>query len=323
MYKPNLDKINKKLKSLGSGKYFKFTEGDNKFRILPPADGKSDFFYEITQHHGFSDGQRKRAYPCLEAMKARSCPACTLYRKAVEEGEKTVSGEIRPSTTYLMNVIPRGEDVVKILAAPPSILKSILTYVTDEEYGPEILDDELGRDFTLTREGTGFQTRYKNLRISPKPKPIGLDGWQDKLFDLTAEVEFKSFDDFVDAIEDGYSDYVEEWGLTFNKNKAEANEEEDEEDESEEDEEKPNKGSGKGKAGKPSGGRKSAKNEPEVDEEDSESDDEESPKPAKKGPKAKELEEEEDDIEEFLSEDEDEEVIEEEDEKPKKKGKRK
>lgn len=313
----DIAKINKKLRTLGSGKYLKLAEGDNKLRILPRTDDSGIFYLELTQHYGFSDGQRKRAYPCLKAMESKPCPVCDFYEAVKEEGGKKnekLANEVRPSTNYLINVVDRATNQIKILSCSGKMLRGFLNYFADPDYGTDILDPETGNDFTISREGTGFTTRYSDPRISPKQRPIGIEGWESKAIDLEKEIEVISYNELLNALHDNYGDYIEELGLKFKKKK-----EEDEDDVDEETETKSSKAkgarAGKGRPNDDEDEREATLGSGEEGDEELLEDDE---APVRKQKRASKVEEDED---EFFDEDDEEEVIEE-DEKPKKRSKK-
>lgn len=235
----DMDKINRRLKSLGSGKYLKLSEGDNKLRILPRTDGSGLFYLELTQHYGFKDDNRGRAYACLDAMKGEECPVCEFWKRLVEEGEDKLAKNLEPRTVFLSNVVDRADGHIKIWSYSSKMLRSLANYLKDEDYGPEVLDEEVGYDFTISREGTGIMTRYRDPRISPKPRPIGVDDWEKKAFNLNREAEIQSYNFLVNALEDNYGDYLEELGLTFKKKKGKKAE--DAEEDVEEEDERPKK----------------------------------------------------------------------------------
>lgn len=315
----DIDKINKKLRTLGSGKFLKLQEGNNKLRILPKLDDSGVFWVDLTQHYGFKDDERGRAYACLKAMKGKDCPICQFVDAILKEGGEDntkLARELRANTTHLMNVVDRSDNTMKIFSCNAKMLRGFLNYVTDEEYGEGVLDPESGYDFTITRTGSGFQTRYSDPRISPKEKPVGVEDWEDKLHDLDAEIEVLSYGELVKSLEDNYGDHIEELGLKFKKGKKDVDEEIEEE---------PAETSSPRKArGRPKGKRTEDDGEDEASEsssEDLDQDDEEDA-PKRKPKKTKVAKKEEDEDDDFFEEDEDEEEIEEEEETPKKRARK-
>lgn len=279
----DIEKINRKLRTLGTGKYLKFQEGNNKIRVLPRLDDSGIFWVDLTQHYGFKDDERGRAYACLRAMKEKPCPICEFV-KAIEEEDaeanKKLINDLRSKTAHLINVVDRSDNSIKILSANQKLLRGLLNYVTDEDYGEEVLDPENGFDFTITKTGAGLGTRYSDPRISPKERPIGIEGWEEKLHNLEGEVEVLPYAKLVQELESNYGDYIEELGLKFKGGTSE---------------EKP-------KSGK---GRKAVRATEEEDLEedvDAIAEDDEEDAPAPKG-KKKQIKEEEDD-DDFLDEEE-------------------
>lgn len=214
-YSLDMDTIRKKHSEIATGKYFKLKEGRNKLRILPPVDGSGKFYFEVTHHHGFTDeNDRHRAYPCLFAMKREKCPVCK-FAKAMEGRDEDIARETRAVTMFMSNIVDRDSGQMRIWSYNAKMLRGIMNYLLNDDYGPEILDPKNGRDLSIVREGTGFKTRYSDPMISPKTTSIGIEDWEEKVSDLAAEVEFKSYAELVKALRDQYSEHIEEAELTF------------------------------------------------------------------------------------------------------------
>lgn len=217
-YVPNMDRINKKLREIGSGKYLKLPEGKTKLRILPPADGEGDFWKEATLHYGFQEDNKGIAITCLESALGKPCPVCKLVNRMKESGQKEikkVGDKLQPKEQYLMNVVDRSDGRIKIWSCSGKKLKEILSLVKDEDYGPGILDVDTGNDLSITREGTGFTTKYSEPRVAPRSCPVGIKGWEKKLHNLDAEVTIRGAKQVIRLLHDNYGDYMEELGVTF------------------------------------------------------------------------------------------------------------
>lgn len=194
VWKPKTQALRDKAISVSRGAFWTPVVGSNRIRVLPPADYKTNeeatFFFDAVLHHGFKDEDAKRrALPCLRyhSDKSEDCPACQAIEWAQGYGtpaqqDLVQNAEGRPRTYY--NVILRQSEfpTVQIWGSSAKIRDDILTLMEVPGY-EGMLDPEAGNDIILTRTGTGMQTRY---RLDPvtSPSPVGLDGWQGKVFDL-------------------------------------------------------------------------------------------------------------------------------------------
>src|SRR5690606_9181927 len=81
------------------------------------------------------------------------------------------------------------------------IFKDILGLIVDPEYG-DITDEKEGLDLIITKTGSGqFNTNY-DVKTVRKESPVGFDGWEEELTDLSILTKSKSYDDIA-AILDG------------------------------------------------------------------------------------------------------------------------
>lgn len=215
-YELDMERINRKFREVGSGKYLKLPEGKTKLRILPWKDG---VFYEgAVLHYGFKDGQKGFAIPCLEGMHGKPCPVCKVWARMEESGDKAVkkiARDIAPKDFYMSNVVDRTDGRIKIWSYSGAKLKQIISLLKDEDYGPGILNPDTGNDISISREGTGFNTKYSEPRVSPKSTPVGIKNWEKKIHNLTAEMNFRSTKQIINDLEDNYGNYMEDLGIKF------------------------------------------------------------------------------------------------------------
>ena len=193
---------------MGSRKYWVPTEGKNIIRILPPWNDKGLFYFTGVLHYGFSHDGRDRAYPCLLSLGESDCPVCDLVETLKDStalDDKKLAKRMQPKTKHYLNILDkkRKSKSVQIYGCGSGILRRLCGYLSDPDWG-DITDPEEGYDVVLERKGSGFETRYE-VRLRPKPTPIGVEDWIGKLHDLSSEViEPISYKELKSIVEDNY-----------------------------------------------------------------------------------------------------------------------
>lgn len=187
--KTNIDTVRRVFAGIDSeNKWWKPKVGDNVIRILPSNREDGNFAYHSIQHHGFKVDGQARAFPCMGAF-GKPCPVCKVisyYDTETDPDIKDVLNNISPRHAYLMNIIDRkNTEKVQIFSAAKTVMREIMQYMNDEEYG-DITDPEEGRDVKINRVGEGLATKY-STRVSPKTSHVNMDGWEDLMFNLEAE----------------------------------------------------------------------------------------------------------------------------------------
>jgi hypothetical protein len=248
----NLNKIREHFQKSGGSsdnRWFKVKEPERgqessvTIRVLPAwgkgaiVEGVKFFYYTGAQHYGFSIGGRNRAIACPEASDRGPCPICKfIARLKRADGSPTTKkllegkGNIRQSRIYWINIINREEPgVVKIYGTNKKFIETILD--ANDDYG-DITDAASGRDITIKRKGTGFQTRY---RYVVRGKESTIEYEKKDVHQLDKDVqEWMSYGDMVQALKDNYSEELAEVGMKFKdaspitKKKKKVKEEEDE-----------------------------------------------------------------------------------------------
>lgn len=211
----NLDTVRKMMKGLDSGeKWWKPKQGENIIRILPSNMDDGNFAFEFILHFGFKDKEGNRAYPCLLALGQDVCPVCKLiahHESADDEDVVSALKNLRPNRAFLMNIINRDatHPGVRLYKATVGVFKDIVSFFADTDYG-DITDPEEGHDIKIERTGEHIQTRYK-VRVRPKASPIGIKGWESKLFNLRKEAyrEIPTYKEYVQMICDSYDDVLD------------------------------------------------------------------------------------------------------------------
>lgn len=231
-----LDKVAERLKELNSGgsnkmDYAKVKDGRNVFRILPGATEDIFFAEEAFVHYGIGkDGNNKGLTAICPTSRGdhHKCPICEHSKKlrslshAKDDEYDKLARELSRKKRVYFNVIDRsldlsqfkfedgkwknigtGEDLpqspVQILSTGISVYKSILSIMTDPEYG-DITHPTEGLDVIITKSGSGFTTEY-DVKTVRKESPIGLEHWQEGLTDLSVLSKAKPYDELKAMLE--------------------------------------------------------------------------------------------------------------------------
>lgn len=209
--KTNVDAVRRIMAGMLSGeKWWKPQPGKNQIRILPSNTEDGLPCYPSILHHGFKDESGRRAYPCLSVF-SQPCPVCKVINHFDSDPDSDIQAikkGLLPRRTYLFNIIDRaaGNNVVKVYSAPPSVANIVIGAFSEEDYG-DISDPEEGFDVVIHRDGQGLNTKYK-VTLRRNPSPIGVDGWEDNLFDLKKEAyrEIPTYKEYCNIIEECYGD---------------------------------------------------------------------------------------------------------------------
>ena len=195
VHKTNMETIEKKLASIGSGLFFKAKEGLNIVRILPPWNDQGDPFYEATLHYGLKMEGKMVTVPGPHPIIMKEIEK---LEKAGREDSK-LAKRLAPRIKFYANILDRKTGKVSIWGFSRKILKTILGYMGDPDYG-DITDPDRGHDLVIDREGSGMNdTRYE-VRIKPKPSELGDEVDLDKLPKLDEVIGEEISDDDVEEM---------------------------------------------------------------------------------------------------------------------------
>ena len=228
----------------GDSEFWNPKEGRNKIRILPSGQEDGSFFYKSTLHYGFTAGGTRRAYPCYSAVDKPRCPVCRVIALHEDDSSPDIQKAIHnlmPKNRFLMNVVVRPSEEVKIFGAPWTVMKKLRGIVRDDDYG-DITDPDEGHDVTVIKEGTGLNTEY-DVTPSPKVTRVGVEDWESALHDLKKKAyrEIPSRQEYINYLMDCYGDLLDIRSIfrdeTKGVKKKKLIEEEDEDEEEEEEEE--------------------------------------------------------------------------------------
>lgn len=98
--------------------------------------------------------------------------------------------KLRPKDKYYFNVINRAEGRVQVMGVPETAFEMIKDALqTQVTYGRDATDPEEGLDLFLKikRDPKNFAPHlYASVNVAPETSEIGVEGWEEQLFDLAA-----------------------------------------------------------------------------------------------------------------------------------------
>lgn len=175
-YKKVLERLKKQSKGSGDRNYMDLEEGKNVARFLPGHPNMEGFFEEVFYHSKKDPKSGKRMQViCLNHGDPRAdvcliCPELEPLQKSKDKKDKKLYNEQKAKSRFFANVIDRTDQALKILGMGITILKGVLGYVTDEDYG-DVLHPLTGRDMVIEKTGDGMDTEY-DVKCKPKESPI-------------------------------------------------------------------------------------------------------------------------------------------------------
>lgn len=195
-------------------------EGTFPIRILPPnrKDGETRFYF-----NHFTHWIDRNPYECLNQdlvdkdgnhHVAEECPVCAFVRKLYKTAEKgdeewKLAGELGKKPRYVYRVVVRGsedETMPKFYETGKMIFNILYHVLTETDYGI-IVDPKVGRDFNLTKTGTGRMSRYEQSLPAANTSPIFKDVESLKkvltniaAMDYNSLIEFVSYDAVKSAL---------------------------------------------------------------------------------------------------------------------------
>jgi hypothetical protein len=198
--RPDVKALRERAMSLDSGVFWKPGEGVNQIRILPgwdPEDATGRFFFEQALHYGFRDEEDERevTIPCFLYTTGATCPVCALRKWLSEqetEAAKRIYKRTAPQLGVYFNVIGRKVKPSRVQVWRTSGQKrdTVLDWLSTDDYA-DLLDPEKGRDVILTATGESKTRRYPGFTPAGNPSPIGVENWQQNLFNLDKIVPVK------------------------------------------------------------------------------------------------------------------------------------
>ena len=267
----NMDLITKKLAEIGSGKFFKAKEGKNYIRILPPLNDSGLFYYEAMVHYGF----KKKGKSITVGFQGDDSPIMKFLKEMEEDGKEgeKLARRLAPRTKFYANVVDRASGKIVIWAFSRKTLSTILSAMADPDVG-DITDPEKGHDVVVERRGQKLETEYE-IRVRPKPSPLGDEIDIEKAFNLEEVVEELDEEEQEELIDENFGSGVKSSAADEDGEEEPKKKGKKEEDEEEEEDESPKLKK------KPSNGEEEEEEE-DNDEEEEDNDEEEEEAPRKK-----------------------------------------
>ena len=175
---------NKKAALKVAGSTVKPSDGKTTIRILPGwrENDRETFFHDFGQHFIKNAGDEIQAvYLCVDRTYGKPCPVCEGISIASGSTADTAMKDVLKQASavhrFLVNaiVISGGSDAnldrkkPAVFEIPKGVFDGILALV--EEWGPDILDLEKGKNIIIERTGKAKNTKY-TVSISPKGDPL-------------------------------------------------------------------------------------------------------------------------------------------------------
>lgn len=174
-----LDKANKKATSGNKQRTVKPRQGRSVWRILPGWDAaEPNVFYHAYGQHFIKgpDGKVKAVVGCQDKSFDEPCEVCQAVqdaaRNAPNDKMREQILESRSTQRFLFNAIDVDNDPNKvvILEVGTGLFRDIIANISEDL---SIIDADEGRDFAITRDGTGLNTKY-SLAVRGKANSISV-----------------------------------------------------------------------------------------------------------------------------------------------------
>jgi hypothetical protein len=186
-----INKVKEKAKNSGyKDNAIKPPKGKSVWRILPGWDKENplNFFHAFGQHYiKGTDGKVRTVIGCVDKTYDKHCEICEMISEAVKAAEsdedRKVIQDMRAQLVYLVNAVEVKEgnklaDKPVVMAMPKTLFEQSFMDALGE-YEEGMLDLAEGNDVVITREGTGFDTKYSLIvRSRDKSSTIPESLWQ-------------------------------------------------------------------------------------------------------------------------------------------------
>lgn len=189
------------------GRTEKLPDGTSRWRILGSWRGAADpqFWHDFGQHFiKDTAGAVKAIYMCTEKTFNRPCAVCDAVghgiKGATDDAMLKALTDAKSSSRVLVNAmhLDSGEPhKVHILELPPTVFEQLVTIATEWEEGGQGILGASGRDLSISRSGTGKNTKYV-VQVSPKVMEIPASAFKPN--DLDAYVAQESVEQQQRAI---------------------------------------------------------------------------------------------------------------------------
>lgn len=179
-----------------------------RLRVLPPVTEDGLIFTKVTNHFRLKNEDNfGMALACLvdhgNDETGEVCYICNLVnylRKTGDKGDSKIAGDLRGNPRWYMQCLiwdPHSEEyfgpkLVGVSKTTAEAINELL--VAQEDSGDDFFcDPENGQDLTITRKGSGLNTKYT---VMPSGQKTSLDdifpGWEDKIItDVYGAIDLK------------------------------------------------------------------------------------------------------------------------------------
>ena len=147
----DLKKVSKEYNIGGSGEWYNLDEGDNKIRIISTMEVLAKHF----------DPASKKSFVCFG--KDKGCPWCKQENK--------------PQIKFMMYVIDRKDEIIKIASFGYKIISAIEGYKNNKEYAFDVLPEY---DITITKTKTGSEAKDVEYSVIPARSNTSLTEEEEK-----------------------------------------------------------------------------------------------------------------------------------------------
>lgn len=205
------DKEGRKAKFWSPGGNF---EGTKTIRILPPLKklGEKKFYFAHKTHFiggvPFEDLEQTIYDEDGNLLhESEPDPVNAMVRKLYRTSEKgsdeyKLAGSLKSRQRYISRIIVRDKENPESEVQPvfyeygPTIYNILYHIMTETDFGI-IVDPKEGRDFNLTKQGVGRQSKYETSTPSAEKTPIFNDATKLKqMFDNAMEMKYSSLIEF-------------------------------------------------------------------------------------------------------------------------------
>ena len=199
-------------KSGGGGEFFKFEDGRNILRFLPPRVGERANV-RIFQH--FVKGGEKKTTtvvcPRLSSSNGGSCPICEhadALRRTGNAADKERAYEMSAKMRAFSNVIDRKnpDKGPQIAGFGKTVLEALAALRTDVDAGGNFTDPETGFDIIIEKTGQKMETKYA-VRPARNQSPLGYMEWIEQQANLEQFATLKSRKEILELL--GLDDVVD------------------------------------------------------------------------------------------------------------------
>jgi len=198
------EKASKRLKELESGKWYKPTEGENIFRVVPLKNDKppyTEFFVKRAKHFGLQTEEGVSIAPeCLEFLnkegllenfldekevrkvKKYGCPVCKLIERLSSVDQATASRMVARESYDIQVYLPDTKSF-KIWSVSRKIIRALLA-IQKRKQTAMFIDPEEGILISVEATGTGRERRYTDP-VPDSFDPYALpDDWKERCYDI-------------------------------------------------------------------------------------------------------------------------------------------